>query len=381
VLLLAEERFGVVRDFLRGFYGTVRPERDWLLLQVRGRDLQDAAVADLKPDVAVLPSLSGVEWPTEMGEIPVLRYLSAVEVKSGPWFVVDERAVGRMAARHLLSAGYRHAACVVHPRHVGSRQRMEGFAQVLEEAGIRPEVFEEDPLRSPSHDVRLFTAEDPRMTEWLHTLPRSTGIYAWNDGAALWVAECAHRIHREIPVDMGLVGTDNQADLCLRAWPGLDSVMLPFAAMGKGVAEWIAAWEAGQEPVDPLPYAPSGIHRRQSTGFQSGPIPGLETLGSLLRELPVEALSVPELSRRLGVSRRTLERRVREHAGSTVHELIERRRLDLAEVLLSTTDRTMADIAEACGFATTRSLELLFRKYHATTPAAYAQLRRSQSGS
>ena len=73
------------------------------------------------------------------------------------------------------------------------------------------------------------------------------------------------------------------------------------------------------------------------------------------------------------IPRRTLERKIREETRLSLRELVDLRRLEEAENLLANTDRTVADITQACGFATTRSLELLFKRHHNQTPAAFGK--------
>jgi DNA-binding LacI/PurR family transcriptional regulator len=376
VAVLADVRIAVARDFLRGFYGYVRPERDWLVLQAPAAERELEAVLRWKPDFLVAPSVARLTAALEGAGMPVLFYLGALAAAGRFWFHPDERGVGEAAARHLLASGYRHAACVYDSRHHGSRLRKEGFVRVNEAAGVETFTLVEPAGAALGRDARAFTSEDPLMQEWLGSLPPSTGIYTWTDSAALWVAECCFRMDIEVPERIGLVGTDNDPDVCLRAWPGLDSVILPYLGIGEAVGRWIDSASRGEDPPPPDEFPVAGVYRRKSTLLQASPGAEWKPFYDALRQTPLEELSVPALVRASGWSRRTLERRVREQAGSSVNSLIERRRLEEAEYLLANTDRTVADVAGACGFATTRSLELLFRKYYGITPGGYAKTRR-----
>jgi len=376
VAVLADERIAVSRDFLVGFYRFVRPERDWLILQANTHKDELAAVLRWKPDYIVAPSTRTFLEALDKESVPVLYYLSAANADGQVWFHPDEEAVGASAARHLLACGYRRAACVYDPRHHGAISRRNGFILEVESAGMEPFTFSEPVESDLWRDARVFTAEDPLLESWLKSLPPSTGIYAWSDSAALWVMEGCFRIGMPVPQQVGVVGTDNQPSICMRAWPGLDSVILPFREIGEAVGQWIeqASTSRSRPPV-PAPFPVLGVYRRKSTILQSA---GTEELGRFNAELQtaaVDRLSVPGLVKASGWSRRTLERRLRESTGLSILGLIERRRLEESEYLLTNTDRTVADIAHACGFATTRSLELLFKKYHGTTPAAYAKSR------
>lgn len=377
VAVLADERYAVSREFLVGFYGYVRPERDWLILQAGTNRGELEAVFGWNPDIIVAPSTRYFIEELDATGTPSLYYLGAADASGRIWFHPDEEGVGAAAARHLLSCGYRHAACVFDKRHHGAMRRRDGFIREAGAAGLETLTFTEPIGVDLPRDARTFTSEDPLLQDWLKSLPPSTGIYAWTDSAALWVAETCFRMGIEVPGQIGVVGTDNQPSICLRAWPGLDSVMLPYHEIGTAVAMWIDEWMRGTAPPAPGPFAVAGVYRRKSTLLQSAGSETLKPFYGALQNSALEELSVPSLVRASGWSRRTLERRLREQTGNSILGLIERRRLEEAEFLLANTDRTVADITSACGFATTRSLELLFKKYHDTTPAAYAKSRRN----
>ena len=71
--------------------------------------------------------------------------------------------------------------------------------------------------------------------------------------------------------------------------------------------------------------------------------------------------------------------RSRENRGSsisaamnrTIHDEIQRVRLDTAKRLLATTDLAMPSIARRCGFESARRLATVFRQNTGTTPTAY----------
>jgi transcriptional regulator GlxA family with amidase domain len=88
-----------------------------------------------------------------------------------------------------------------------------------------------------------------------------------------------------------------------------------------------------------------------------------------------QTLDAPEtigaLARRLGVGRRSLERRFRSEIGRSPSRAGLELRIDHACRLLKSTDRTVTEIAQQSGFCDDPHLIRSFRALHGATPAAY----------
>jgi transcriptional regulator GlxA family with amidase domain len=80
-------------------------------------------------------------------------------------------------------------------------------------------------------------------------------------------------------------------------------------------------------------------------------------------------LSVEEIARRVGVSRRSLERRFESDIGQNPAEAYLGMRLAQASLLLAQTDQTIAEIAASTGFCDASHLGRAFRRRHGVTPS------------
>ena len=79
--------------------------------------------------------------------VPVIVSNYATERISGlPNIVSDHRAIGRLAADHLIERGFRHFAFCGYGGYFWSKQRGEGFEQRVQEAGYH--VHRYDPSGS-----------------------------------------------------------------------------------------------------------------------------------------------------------------------------------------------------------------------------------------
>src|SRR5580704_2292866 len=109
---------------------------------------------------------------------PRVLFLTDVAHRGVPCVCLDERAIGKMAAEHLVSRGYPHLAFVGSSEWRWSRGRKEGFIPAAQSRGINP-LIREFPLR----EVPVFWSWNvKRRNESLHRmldlLPRPCGIFA-----------------------------------------------------------------------------------------------------------------------------------------------------------------------------------------------------------
>jgi transcriptional regulator GlxA family with amidase domain len=84
-----------------------------------------------------------------------------------------------------------------------------------------------------------------------------------------------------------------------------------------------------------------------------------------------EPLTVRTLAAHAHVSERTFARRFTAETGVPVLQWLLARRVDAARAALESTDATIDEIADTCGFGTAANLRKHFRRHLATTPTAY----------
>jgi AraC family transcriptional regulator, dual regulator of chb operon len=82
-------------------------------------------------------------------------------------------------------------------------------------------------------------------------------------------------------------------------------------------------------------------------------------------------LRVEDLPRRAGVSSAHLARSFRRHLGCTPSSWLTGRRIERAALLLTHTERDIADIVDALGFASRSWFHAIFKRRHGVTPAAF----------
>jgi len=106
---------------------------------------------------------------------------------------------------------------------------------------------------------------------------------------------------------------------------------------------------------------------------------GLRVLAILggLQQGELQALTIDELARRCGCSRRHLGRLIREQCGTSLSKLVVRVRLEKAAEMLSDPARKIFDVATDCGFNHLGVFSRRFREQFGVTPAVW---RRQNNG-
>jgi len=365
----------MARDFLSGLLTSLRESFGPLSLRIWPLDLE--YTLSLQLDYLIVDTSVGLDQiPKSMRERLLFVFGPKEAEDPSRWIQEDGVEIGRVAARHFLKNGYRHGATVLPCKQITCRLRKTGFEKELEQAGVLNHHFEESDRIIGYRYTQEF---EQQLETWLSSLPDSTGIFVWDDWHAMPILEACRRLGRKVPGELGVLGTGNDTYLSGSSYPVLDSMHMPFQMMGEAAANWIMAMERGEHPALPPAFPPLGIMRRKSTSIQSSDDPEIQRVFECLYSLPLHELSVHKLGEGSGVSRRTLARRFQKELGKSMHDVLEQRRLAVAEYLLTNTERTTFDIAQECGFQTARSLELMFRKHHGESPGAYAKHLRRES--
>ncbi|MFE3581137.1 GlxA family transcriptional regulator [Streptomyces vinaceus] len=112
------------------------------------------------------------------------------------------------------------------------------------------------------------------------------------------------------------------------------------------------------------------------------PAPRGSTLEPLLRWMEDNArreLTLDEVAARAGMSVRTLNRRFREHTGTSPLQWLHRARVRQAQYLLETTGHPVERIASQVGFGSPTAFRDRFRRITGTSPNAYRRAFQGQS--
>ena len=283
---------------------------------------------------------------------------------------VDSRRIGRLAAEYYLERRYESFAYVADTLELQwDAERRDGFRERLAEAGCGCAVYEGFTKRERSSWI----AERPRMMAWLAALPKPTAVFAAMDGRARLVLDACAEAGIAVPVEIAVLGVDDDPLLCEMAHPRLSSIRENGFLRGQKDAEMLAALMDGRRPARMVAVIPpGGVETRESTGHRAMTNPFLAKGLVFIRDTAGgRALGVGDVVSAMGCSRRMAERLFSDGIGRTVKDEIERVRFDTVRKLLRTTSLPIAEIAARCAFPDESGLSRRFLALFGETPSRW----------
>jgi LacI family transcriptional regulator len=152
----------------------------------------------------------------------------------------DSVAGARELVRHLISVGHRRIAAIMEPDNVSTaRERLQGYRQALERAGIAfdPElVMETSAGRAGGYSA---------MHQMLSVSPLPTAVFAINNMTALGAMQAIRERGLVVPNDMALVCFDDVEHLAVLS-PFLTVVNQPTETFGTLAAQLLLDRIAGK---------------------------------------------------------------------------------------------------------------------------------------
>lgn len=287
-----------------------------------------------------------------------------------PYFATDNRAIGQLAAEHLLECGFSRLACYggrsSHRRH-WEEDRIQAFRQRAATAGVPCEIFR---ARKPTaHNWDILRAE---LTAWLTSLEKPAGLLATTDLRAQHVLQVCRTRQIAVPNEIAVVGVDNDEMICELTTPPLTSIEQGSHKIGYEAAALLDRLMAGRKPRHTCHVIPpEGLIARLSTDVVACNDQELAAAIRFIRQHACDPIRVADVLDAVQVCRSTLERRFLGTLGRTIHSEIERVQVDRAKQLLAGTSLLVKQIAKRCGFRYTQYMTLVFRRCTGQTPLEY----------
>jgi LacI family transcriptional regulator len=364
------------REILRGIARYVREEGPWSIAH-EPRSLEQSVPTWLRrwngdgiiarvQDQRIASAIASVGVPT-------VDVLGVVEGLPFPLVHVDDQAIGRLGAEHLLDQGFRRFGFFGIEGENWSDHRRDAFSERVRAAGCA----------CITHAVSRQTARQQRwedserdLAAWLAGLPKPAGLMIASDQLGPHTLEACRRAEVTVPDDIGVIGVDNDGPLCEVSDPPLSSVWPDHRRVGYEAARLLHLLMRGAErPAGPVLLPPRGVRVRKSTDALALDDRSVAQAVRYIREHGCEAIEVEDVVRRVPLSRSVLQRRFRALLGRSVHDEIVRVRLARARELLQETDLPLAEIAERAGFRHQEYMGAVFRRRLQQTPGALRRTR------
>jgi len=283
---------------------------------------------------------------------------------------LDSDAIVRATAKELLSLGFPNYAYVGHyTSRDWSRRRAEVFAAEIHARGLPCHVFEPGEADLPSAGLLDMLV---KLRAFVQSLPRPCGLLGANDEMGDFALLAARHCGIDVPFELAVMGIDNDELHCENTEPTLSSVSPDFERSGELAVRLLARRLA--DPAAPHrteSYGQKSVVRRQSTHVLRTDDPCVMRGIERIRLGLGDGVRVADVAKAMGLGLRTAQKRFLAAAGRSIDDEIRTRRLARARELLVSTDRSVADIAEACGYADERALRYLFLRQLGTSPTQF----------
>jgi LacI family transcriptional regulator len=309
---------------------------------------------------------------------PVVNLSGAIQRTGLPRVMNDHRAMGQIAAEHLLACGLSHFAYYGERNRWYSELRKRGFRQRVAEAGHSCRVLEyPTAFNRQSTWYRWLTSQE----QWLRSLPLPVGLLTVHDFSGAVVIETCARLGLRVPEDIAVIGIGNDLITCEFSAVSLSSVDRNCRAVGYQAAALLDHLMEGQSPPEQeILVPPEGVVPRRSTDMIAVEDPRVAAAVAYIREHLRESLTVNAILRKLDISRRALEICFDKSLGCTPSDYITLQRIERAKNLLSRDVKLkLQQIARLCGFSSPRHFRDVFQRIAGMTPTEYRSQSRLRS--
>ncbi len=342
-----------------------------------GGSADEAARPDVKgllafwaPDGVIVEcgAAGGLLDPLDFKPVPTV-FLDCDPSEQETCVTFGAKPIAALAARELLSLGFRTYAYIPwKTRTSWSVARGEEFARLVKMNGCKFHEFRKRPFGDDAETYRSW------LRAWLRNAPKPMGVFAVNDYMASDVLSCAERERIDVPNELAVIGVDNDVRTCEQTTPTLTSIQLDCERGGYLAAELLELKMAHPErKVDGAVVDSAYVFHRQSTFVYSRRDDRVSVALKRIRRNACDGLTAKEVIAGMGCSRRLAELRFREVTGHSILEEIIAVRVARAQHFLAHSPRSVAAVAQACGYRSTEALGKVFRAATGLTPRAWRQ--------
>jgi len=352
------------RNAFRGITDYVRPFSDKFAVVAQNRLLWKGR----KPAGIIAMTNSSNQKKLRDTRLKVVN-ISSIMAESGfPSVISDAREVGRLAALHLLAAGFDHFG-FYGAKGVGFHGwRCQGFIQELQAQGKQCAIY----FDRENLNYRQLLGENKPLKQWIARLSKPVGILCGSDWAAQIIYDACQERSLKIPFDVALVGIDNDEMRCETYAPPLSSVDTDARRIGYEAAALLFRLLDGKSaPTRPTLIKPPGVIQRRSSDVFICNDPHISTVVRYIRQHIEERLQVRQLLQLVPLSRRVLEHRFYQGLGWTMQTEIHRCKIERIKQCLANTNWSMEKLATRMGFSNPNHMSSMFRRETGMTLSNY----------
>lgn len=379
VSLLIDTWAGSSSEFVAGIGNYIRLNRNWIVQRREAQAENWDRILAFRPD-GIIAEVQNPQMVTLLEEmaVPTINLHGRFRTGRFPLVTFDQRKAGRLLVDHLFAKGHRNLALIADLNFAPNQGLFEEAKRLAHQRGLPLSILNLADL----HAVR-YAERNARLREWIRRLDLPVGIITCRAEDAERIAQRCHQLELDIPQKVSIVTLDNDQIAASLAYPEFTTVDIPWATIGFESAKRLDQLMESKRPsraeakaiaVDPL-----GITQRRSSEAIAVSDAKLAHAVAFIRENNGRSLSVDEVARTAGISRRSLEKRFAELLGHSPFEEIRQQQLARVKQLLLNSEESIEQILPSTAFATTSHLSNAFHKAFGLAPGQFR--RRFKQGS
>ncbi len=291
----------------------------------------------------------------------------SLETNTGNIFV-DNHAIGKMAAAHLIERGFTNFAFCGLDDFFWSRDRLQGFADEINKTGCQVQVYQQP----QSRQKRLWDNEQHILGDWLASLAKPTGLMACIDERAQDVIQACRQISLHIPEELAIISGDNDELICELSNPQLSSVAINGEQVGYDAAELLDNLMHDRVADDTtVTVRPTHVVARHSTDILAVSDSDVVLALQFIKQHCREQIQVQDVADHIAMTRQGLNKKFHQILGRPINVEIKRVRIQQIIRLLIETGMNISEIAAHMGFLEQKLLSQYFRRETGLSPLQY----------
>lgn len=336
----------------------------------------------------------GLVDATAKAGIPLINVLADSPVSDAlPGVFPDFEQAGRMRAEHLISRGFHRLAFMATMDSPPYQLQAAGFMAAAAAEGCPVTLM--NMTATWDDTLPRYRKNLARLRAWMDKWELPIGVAIGNDNLARVIAQMVLERGWRVPEDVAIVGGLNEEKLWKTSRPTLSSLELGFERIGYEAGRLLESLmdeadaarakkrraplgrRTGSPPTGPVRIVvpPIGVVARESTDFFAAADEMVAAAHDFIAKQCHTRIGVGDVAATLCVSPRNLQKRFTDVLRRTVAEEIRRVRLEKAKRELTSSDRSVHEVARRAGFTCNTRMTEVFKRELGVTPLQYRKQR------
>ncbi len=289
-----------------------------------------------------------------------------------PRVLVDHDAVAKLAAEHFVTRGLSHFLVYSAADNWAFEENGRAFVRTVAHAGRTCKWLRWHRSSKFTRGRLQWRTKRQWLAGELMKAPKPLAVYATTDDHALEVLEACEGVGLSVPEEVSIIGVDNSLVAVEAMHTPISSVDTNLELVGYRGAALLDDLMRGKDvPLKPIRVPPAGLIARKSSDLIAIAHQGVARSLRFLLEHCHEPITVDDMARAAGMSRRALHEAFLQQLGRAPGAELHRMRIERAKKLLTNSNQKLDGIAENCGYQSGNSLWVAFKQATGMSPKEF----------